>query len=355
MSSIKTTHIDGDISIGRNVSIGGKTTVQGNSLFKGNVRVAGWFEAKNIKYANKGLFETLDKLEQNYPAPRNGWWAIVGNTLPGALYIAYDEKWINTGNTAGEVTIDCDIFNERLESIQGYISEIQAWIEECRVRDEELEGKVRELAEGGSDVVEFLGIDDFVDSVQDKTDKSADDEGCAVVYNPTHSAFFLRILTGFTALYYKSWNGSAQWNRWLESAGGYRPRANKLYVSSEGILYWWNSLELLATVGGFGGGNEEITEALSAMSIDIQNLYKANEECGERDEKLSKEIQEVSKELEGEKQTRAENIETLQDTFRNLATINGHSLLDGGDIVIVGDGIIEAIPDEFIEQLGNEE
>ena len=211
------------------------------------------------------------------------------------------------------------------------------------------------LLEGGGDVVEFLGIDDFVDSVQDKTDKSATDEGCTVVYNPTHSAFFLRVQAGFTALYYKAWNGSAQWNRWLESAGGYRPRANKLYVSSDGALYWWNSVELLNISGELGVGNEEITEALSQINNDIQNLYKANEECGERNEELSKEIEEVSKELEGEKQTRAENIETIHDTFRNLATINGHSLLDGGDIVIVGDGVIEEIPDEFIEQLGSEE
>ena len=49
MSSVRTTQLDGDVSVGRNTSIGGNATVQGNAHIKGNCKVDGWLEAKNVK------------------------------------------------------------------------------------------------------------------------------------------------------------------------------------------------------------------------------------------------------------------------------------------------------------------
>ena len=105
MSSIKTTQIDGDVSVGRNVAIGGSTTVQGNSQLKGNVKVDGWLEAPNIKAANKGLFQTLEDAKKTYTEPENGWWIIVGG-LPGDIYVGKDGQWISTGEKGGNLDID---------------------------------------------------------------------------------------------------------------------------------------------------------------------------------------------------------------------------------------------------------
>ena len=49
MSSIKSTQIDGDVSVSRNAAVGGDVTVQGKTHLKGNVKIEGWLEAKNIK------------------------------------------------------------------------------------------------------------------------------------------------------------------------------------------------------------------------------------------------------------------------------------------------------------------
>ena len=59
MSSIKTTQIDGDVSVGRNVAIGGKADIAGSVHVGHNLKVDGWLEAPNSKGANKGIFLTV--------------------------------------------------------------------------------------------------------------------------------------------------------------------------------------------------------------------------------------------------------------------------------------------------------
>lgn len=39
MSSIKSTQIDGDVSVSRNAAVGGDVTVQGKTHLKGNVKI----------------------------------------------------------------------------------------------------------------------------------------------------------------------------------------------------------------------------------------------------------------------------------------------------------------------------
>ena len=82
--SYESKHIDGDVSVGRNTAIGGDATVQGKTHLKGNVMVDGWLEAKNIKGVSKGLFTTIEKLKAAYPLPHDGWWALVGVSLPSS-------------------------------------------------------------------------------------------------------------------------------------------------------------------------------------------------------------------------------------------------------------------------------
>ena len=116
MSSIKTTQIDGDISVGRNVAMGGKAEVAGNLTVGHTLLVKGWLDAPNIKGANKGVFITLDELEEAYPEPHAGWYAGVGTSSPFDLYVGRDGGWSSTGGT---MTIDTDltIFENILEEV----------------------------------------------------------------------------------------------------------------------------------------------------------------------------------------------------------------------------------------------
>lgn len=123
MSSIKSTQFDGDVSIGRNLSLGGLFTVQGPSIMKGNVRIDGWLDAKNIKGANKGIFTTAERLIKAYPRPHDGWWAIVGTSLPGPIYVGEGGKWVATGETGGNPTLDGDLYVKAIEDLRQDLEE----------------------------------------------------------------------------------------------------------------------------------------------------------------------------------------------------------------------------------------
>ena len=126
MSSIKTTQIDGDVSIGRNVAIGGGTIIQGDAHIKGGVKVDGWLEAKNIKATNKGLFTTVEKLREAYPLPHEGWWAIVGNTLPGPVYVVDGGKWVPTGEMGGSPTIESERYASSIAELEASMTTAKA-------------------------------------------------------------------------------------------------------------------------------------------------------------------------------------------------------------------------------------
>ena len=101
MSSMKTTQLDGDLSVGRNTSIGGNLTIQGGGRFKGTLVIDGWLDAKNIKGSNKGIFTTVEKLREAYPRPHDGWWAFVGKSLPSPIYVGDGGEWVATGESGG--------------------------------------------------------------------------------------------------------------------------------------------------------------------------------------------------------------------------------------------------------------
>ena len=117
MSQIKTTEIDGDVAVGRHVTAGGNATIQGNTTVKKNLKVEGWLDARNIKGPNKGIFLDVTKLREAYPLPHDGWWALVGNTLPAPLYIADGGAWVATGESAGNPTIDSQQYNEAVAEL----------------------------------------------------------------------------------------------------------------------------------------------------------------------------------------------------------------------------------------------
>lgn len=124
MSQIKTTEIEGDVAIGRHVTAGGNATIQGNTTVKKNLKVEGWLDARNIKGPNKGIFLDVTKLREAYPLPHDGWWALVGNTLPAPLYIADGGAWVATGESAGNPTIDSQQYNDAVAALDADLKEL---------------------------------------------------------------------------------------------------------------------------------------------------------------------------------------------------------------------------------------
>lgn len=117
MSSIKTTQIDGDVSVGRNVSLGGKAKIAGSVSIGHNLKVDGWLEAPNIKGANKGIFLTVQELREAYPNPHDGWMAGVGASTPFTAYVGKGGDWVATSGTI-EVNIDLPEIEAAIEGIE---------------------------------------------------------------------------------------------------------------------------------------------------------------------------------------------------------------------------------------------
>lgn len=116
MNQVKTTSLEGDVAIGRHATVGGNATVRGNATIGKDLRVDGWLEARNIKHACKGLFATEDALEERYPRPMPGWWALVGDTIPAPVYVVSDGLWKPTGKTGGETVIDLVVLKDGFAS-----------------------------------------------------------------------------------------------------------------------------------------------------------------------------------------------------------------------------------------------
>lgn len=128
-------HIEGDLSVSRHVTAGGNATVRGCARVEHNLRVEGWLEAPNIKGANKGVFGSADQLHQSYPTPEDGWFAIVGGSLPGRIYYGFKGKWVDSGRDGGDVTADDHYLHEYVERLS---AELTAERERNDVQDQDI-------------------------------------------------------------------------------------------------------------------------------------------------------------------------------------------------------------------------
>ena len=130
-SAIPTKQIDGDVAVGRNITVGGKTTVRGSATIGHNLKVEGWLDAPNVKGPNKGLFKTPLQLRAAYPHPHEGWWALVGDTLPAQLYMADGGAWVGQTNAngtpilAGNPTVDSAEYMEAVEEMTGDLEAVK--------------------------------------------------------------------------------------------------------------------------------------------------------------------------------------------------------------------------------------
>lgn len=118
MSQIKTTAISGDVAIGRHLTAGGSANIRGDVTVKRNLKVEGWIDAKNIKGPSKGLYCSIERLRSIHPVPHDGWWALVGETLPAKLYTADGGEWIPTGKDCGQITAEVDDLSARLIDVE---------------------------------------------------------------------------------------------------------------------------------------------------------------------------------------------------------------------------------------------
>lgn len=121
-NNIENHSVGGSVAVGRDVTVGGRSTVRGNATFNRDVYISGWLNARNIRGAGKGLYETVEKLKSAYPNPENGWFALVGNTLPADIYRAWGGVWEATGQKGGEPVLELAKLTELSESLENEVS-----------------------------------------------------------------------------------------------------------------------------------------------------------------------------------------------------------------------------------------
>jgi hypothetical protein len=121
-NNIENHSVGGSVAVGRDVTVGGRSTIRGNATFNRDVYISGWLNARNIRGAGKGLYETVDKLNSAYLNPENGWFALVGNTLPADIYRAWGGEWVATGQKGGEPVLELAKLTELSESLENEVS-----------------------------------------------------------------------------------------------------------------------------------------------------------------------------------------------------------------------------------------
>lgn len=121
-NNIENHSVGGSVAVGRDVTVGGRSNVRGNATFNRDVYISGWLNARNIRGAGKGLYETVEKLNSAYPNPENGWFALVGDTLPADIYRAWGGKWEATGQKGGEPVLELAKLTELSESLENEVS-----------------------------------------------------------------------------------------------------------------------------------------------------------------------------------------------------------------------------------------
>lgn len=121
-NNIENHSVGGSVAVGRDVTVGGRSTIRGNATFNRDVYISGWLNARNIRGAGKGLYEKVEKLNSAYPNPENGWFALVGDTLPADIYRAWGGEWKATGQKGGEPVLEIAKLTELSESLENEVS-----------------------------------------------------------------------------------------------------------------------------------------------------------------------------------------------------------------------------------------
>lgn len=123
--SLYNTDIQGNVNVSRNMNIGGNADIKGTLQIGHNLKVKGWVDARNIKGACKGLYSSKEALEEAYPSPMPGWFALVGDTLPADVYRVDGGRWVATGEKGGEFSLYLDDIETDLNALEEHVKDLQ--------------------------------------------------------------------------------------------------------------------------------------------------------------------------------------------------------------------------------------
>lgn len=287
MRRIPTKQIDGDVAVGRNIAAGGDANVQGSVRIGHNLVVEGILDAKNIKGPFKGLYETKAQLEETYPNPRNGWWALVGLPLPAPVYLAYKGQWkVKTGSdgspvVAGEIVVD-------LSGIMGKAYGIAPLDEDGKVPD-------KHIPERYDDVVAFA---DTVSGITvNATEPTNYIQSSLIVFNKDTGKFVYAMQLfevdngqpvesvwtqnsdGTKSLdtshfkFFAQWLGSELYG--TVATGGITPEAGKIYVeAATERLYIYNGSTLSCATRLLGHNSGEAFPGDEGAALDDKVSHK---------------------------------------------------------------------------------
>jgi len=119
----KENYMNSSLSVSNNMAVGGQMKVAGSTTIGHNLKVEGWLDAKNIKGANKGVFNTVDALNAAYPNPEPGWFAGVGTSIPCALYLCRDGRWEPTGGTM-TISTDVSAYGQMIQNLSDDVAQL---------------------------------------------------------------------------------------------------------------------------------------------------------------------------------------------------------------------------------------
>lgn len=283
--AIQTTQIDGDVSVGRNVALGGGFISQGKGRVKGDLVVDGWLEAKNIKGVFKGIYLTVEKLKADFPEPEDGWWAIVGKTIPGPIYAADNGKWVATGEIGGQPTISGDEYYETLFEVLQYLTEefdafaaTKGMPNGLAPLDSETKIPATYLPSYVDDVIEFAKTVESVTVQPSAIDKSSTDSGCSVIYDKAKNVFVLSVTDSTGTKYYKDWNDSDIFGN--ENDIGIVPTSGKVYVDNyKNKTYRWSGTKLVVIGSDLSLGYTEATAFPGSDGKELQQTVALQEQA----------------------------------------------------------------------------
>lgn len=265
MRRIPTKQIDGDVAVGRNIAAGGDANVQGSARVGHDLVVEGYLDAKNIKSPCKGLFKTAAILKECFPRPHDGWWAMVGTSVPAYVYVAEGGEWVATGGVA-PTKEGMDIYTQSLENEKGKAGGIAPLDASAKVPLANLPLRTLEVAV-------FHSIVPVGAILNITSEHKSTDDGYGVVYDPERKRFYLTA-TGqqnpnadVTLIQgYGYWADEDIFGAEPAEEYGREPVGFKLYrCATDGGLYYWDGTDLVDF-------NKEVNEALDLHKDGINNL-----------------------------------------------------------------------------------
>lgn len=266
--SVKNEKFDGSVIIGRDLTLGGGVITKGSSTFEKNLRVEGWLDAPNLRGACKGLFATEEKLNDMYPNPEDGMWAMVGEAIPAYVYMAENGEWVDTGNLTdginvnihdSDIVINIDELREYIENVEGAL-EAEAstresnddklnrnitnisrnLVEEGNLRasaDEEIRNRFKKI---------FLPFEEVVNIEQSKIQSMGTALSGTIVFNQATKTFIYKAKSA-TSVNYTYYNTGAELETGeygtVNTSYGYTPFEDKMYNTTNAI-YQWNGTEM---------------------------------------------------------------------------------------------------------------